>query len=45
MRGTASGAAVAWSYWHVVSFRQGKALRSEWFADRTEALEAAGLSE
>ena len=45
MRGRTSGAAVAWSYWVVFMFRDGKLLRSEWFADRAEALEAAGLSE
>ena len=45
MRGQASGAEVAWSFWQVATFRSGKALRFEWFADRTEALEAAGLSE
>src|SRR5215216_433130 len=39
-RGRASGASVAWSYWPVVTFRNGKALRIEWFADRVEALEA-----
>ena len=43
VRGKSSGAAVAWSYWHVVTFRDGKALRSEWFTERAEALEAAGL--
>jgi ketosteroid isomerase-like protein len=45
MRGKASGASVAWSYWVLFTFRDGKVLRSEWFADRGEALEAAGLSE
>jgi ketosteroid isomerase-like protein len=45
MRGKASGASVAWSYWHVVTSRDGKAQRFEWFADRAEALEAAGISE
>ncbi len=44
-RGKASGASVAWSYWQVFTFRDGKALRFEWFADRAEALEAAGLRE
>jgi hypothetical protein len=29
----------------VVKLRNGKLLRFEWFADRAEALEAAGLSE
>jgi ketosteroid isomerase-like protein len=43
MRGKASGAEVMWSYWHVVTFRHGKALRSEWFTDRAQALDAAGL--
>jgi ketosteroid isomerase-like protein len=44
-RGRASGAHVEFSYWIVVRFRKGKPVRLEWFADRTEALEAAGLSE
>jgi ketosteroid isomerase-like protein len=29
----------------VITMRDGKAVRSEWFRDRTEALEAAGVSE
>jgi hypothetical protein len=45
MRGKASGAGVVWSYWVVFTFGNGKVIRSEWFADRAEALEAAGLSE
>ena len=45
MRGTVSGAVVAWSYWHVITIRDGKALRSEWFTDRADAMAAAGLSE
>ena len=45
LHGKSSGAAVAWSYWVVFTFRDGKVLRWEWFADRAEALEAAGLSE
>jgi ketosteroid isomerase-like protein len=32
-------------YWIVVTIRDGKICRDEWFADRAEALEAAGLSE
>ena len=40
-RGTASGAEVDWSYWVVLTFRDGKMIRSEWFADRAEALAAA----
>ena len=43
--GKSSGAAIAWTYRHVVTFRDGKIVRSEWFADRAEALEAAGLEE
>ena len=42
VRGRASGAAVPWSYWQVAAFRDGKLLHSDWFADRSEALEAAG---
>jgi ketosteroid isomerase-like protein len=45
VRGKASGASVAWSYWQVGTTRNGKMLRFEWFTDRAEALEAAGLSE
>jgi ketosteroid isomerase-like protein len=45
LRGKASGASVAWHYWQVVTYRHGKALRAEWFTDRDQALEAAGLSE
>jgi ketosteroid isomerase-like protein len=43
VRGKASGAIVAWRYWHVITYRDAKALRSEWFVTRDEALEAAGL--
>ena len=43
MRGRASGAKVEFDYWIVVTFREGKILRDQWFADRTEALKAAGL--
>ena len=45
MRGKASGADMVWSYWVVFTFRNGRVLRFEWFRDRAEALEAAGLSE
>ena len=31
--------------WVILTFREGKVLRDEWFTDRAEALEAAGLSE
>jgi ketosteroid isomerase-like protein len=41
-RGRASGADLAFSYWLVSTYRGGKAIRTEWFADRAEALEAAG---
>ena len=45
MHGKASGASVAFSYWRVGTFRSGKMLRTEWFANRVDALEAAGLRE
>ena len=44
-RGRASGANVEFSYWLVATFRNGKSIRQEWFADRADALEAAGLRE
>lgn|SRR5262245_23999156 len=44
-RGTGSGAEVEFEYWIVTTFRDGKIVRGQWFVDRAEALEAAGLSE
>jgi ketosteroid isomerase-like protein len=44
-QGKASGAPVVLSYWLVITFRNGKILRIEWFLDRGEALEAVGLRE
>jgi ketosteroid isomerase-like protein len=43
MQGKASGASVMLSYWLVITFRNGKILRIEYFAERGEALEAMGL--
>ena len=43
VEGKASGAGVVLSFWQVVSFRNGLAMRIEWFADRAEALEALGM--
>ncbi len=43
VRGRGSGASVEFDYWLVFSVRQGKILRTQWFVDRAEALEAAGL--
>jgi ketosteroid isomerase-like protein len=45
MSGKVSGAGVVYSYWVLVTFRNGKVRRIEWFTGRAEALEAAGLSE
>ena len=45
LRGAGSGAGVEYASWAVVTIRQGLILRTEFFADRDEALEAAGLSE
>ena len=42
-RGRASGARFEASVWAVVTFREGRIVREEWFFDRAEALEAAGL--
>ena len=44
-RGKSSGAQGKTSIFVVFSLRAGKVLREETFTDRTEALEAAGLSE
>jgi ketosteroid isomerase-like protein len=45
VRGRTSGADVELNYWLVVTFREGKVLRDQWFTDRADALEAAGLRE
>lgn len=43
--GKASGAPFEFSYWCVTTFRRGRQVRAEWFVDRADALEAAGLRE
>ena len=43
LQGRASGAGVRWDLWQVATYRDGRLLRLEWFTDRAEALEAAGL--
>jgi len=45
VRGQSSGIAAEFEYWAVVMFRDGKILRIEWFADRSEALKAVGQPE
>jgi ketosteroid isomerase-like protein len=45
VRGRTSGVEVKQDAWGVFSFRGGRILRLEWFLDRSEALEAAGLAE
>jgi ketosteroid isomerase-like protein len=45
VRGRTSGADVKLNYWIVLTFRKRRIIRDQWFADRAEALEAAGLSD
>ena len=45
VRGRASGAPVKLDYWVLITFREGKMLRDEWFLTRADALEAAGADE
>jgi ketosteroid isomerase-like protein len=45
VRGRASGAGAQAGYWDVVTFREGRIVREQWFLDRSGALEAAGLEE
>jgi ketosteroid isomerase-like protein len=45
MRGRTSGIDVEVDYWVVVTFREGRVLRDQWISDRSDAFEAAGLSE
>ena len=44
MRGKSSGVEVEYDYWVALTYRAGKALRVEWFADRETALAATGIS-
>ncbi len=44
LRGKSSGVEVEYDYWVVFTFHDGLVARAEWFEDRQEALEAAGLS-
>ncbi len=41
VRGIASGADVDLDYWVVITFREGKIVRDEWFSDRAAAIAAA----
>jgi ketosteroid isomerase-like protein len=45
MRGQSSGVEVEYDYWVVFTFRDGLFARAEWFENRQDALEAAGLRE
>jgi ketosteroid isomerase-like protein len=45
VRGKSSGVEGKLAIWGVFSFRAGRIVRIEWFSDRSDALEAAGLSE
>ena len=45
LRGRGSGAKFEVRRWCVGTIRKGRILRTEWFIDRADALEAAGLSE
>jgi ketosteroid isomerase-like protein len=44
-RGAGSGAEVELDQWYVATVRDGKFFRLQWFTDRADALEAAGLSD
>jgi ketosteroid isomerase-like protein len=45
LRGAGSGAEVELDQWYVATVRHWRILRMQWFADRVDALEAAGLRE
>lgn len=45
LRGGASGVDVSFEYWLVITVREGLIVRNDWFADRSEALSAAGVRE
>jgi ketosteroid isomerase-like protein len=45
MRGRASAAEVGFKLWAIHTLRDGRINRTQWFNERSEALEAAGLGE
>ena len=45
VRGKASGVTDMLDYWTVGTFLLGRIVRQEWYANRADALEAAGLTE
>ena len=45
VRGKASGVTDMLDYWTVGTFLFGRIVRQEWYANRADALEAAGLTE
>ena len=45
VQGGTSGVEAEFDFWNVATFRDRRLVRSEWFAGRAQALEAAGLSE
>ncbi len=44
MRGKASGVIAEFDYWTVAGFRDGRIHRVQWFSERADALEAAGVA-
>jgi ketosteroid isomerase-like protein len=44
LRGRSSGIEVEYDYWIVVRFREGRMSRAQWFTERSDALDAAGIS-
>jgi ketosteroid isomerase-like protein len=45
VRGKTSGVEVKQEFWGVFTFRAGRIVRIEWFSNRSEVLQAAGLRE
>jgi ketosteroid isomerase-like protein len=45
LHGRGSGVEIEFKLWGVHTFDQGRWIRTQWFGERSEALEAAGLSE
>jgi ketosteroid isomerase-like protein len=45
LHGRGSGLEIEFTLWGVHTFDQGRWIRTQWFVERSEALDAAGLSE
>jgi ketosteroid isomerase-like protein len=44
VEGRSSGVPAVWSFWQLLTFRDGRIARIDWYSEREEALAAAGVA-